>query len=51
MRGYAILSAMKTKTLPLGAIAANCILLWDETAPDKGCLVVDPGAAAKEELP
>ena len=34
--------------MPLGAIAANCILLWDETAPDKGCLVVDPGAEADE---
>ena len=39
---------MKTKIMPLGAIAANCIILWDETAPDKGCLVVDPGAEADE---
>jgi len=36
---------MTRKILPLGAIAANCIILWDETAAadTTPCWIVDPG--------
>jgi len=32
---------MKKKILPLGSIAANCIVLWNEGSSD--CWIVDPG--------
>lgn len=37
---------MKNKILPLGAIAANCVVLWNESAKD--CWIVDPGQDAAD---
>ncbi len=37
---------LKKKILPLGAIAANCIVLWNEG--DSACWIVDPGQDADD---
>ena len=37
---------LKKKTLPLGAIAANCIVLWNDG--DSACWIVDPGQDADD---
>lgn len=37
---------MQKKILPLGAIAANCIVLWNEGSSD--CWIVDPGQDADD---
>jgi len=41
-------TTMEHKILPLGEIAANCIVLWEKGA--KTCWIVDPGGNAEDLL-